>query len=351
MGMARPACSAVGRDGTPVSGAPAARRPTSPAAWAASRASCAWCCSRPCSAVGAYLVIKQEATAGIIIAGSILSSRALAPVELAIAQLAGLRRRPPELAPAAAPARADSPAERRADAAAAARATSAVEAVSRAAARRAAAWCVQDATFTAEGRPGARHHRPERRRQVVAGPRASSASGRRRAARSGSTAPRSTSGSPEALGRHIGYLPQDVELFAGTVAQNIARFEPEPDPEAVIAAAQRGRRARADPAPAGRLRDRRSATAARPLSAGQRQRVGLARALYGDPFLVVLDEPNSNLDAEGEEALTRRHPGRARARRHRHRGRPPAERAGRRRPGAGDGGGRQHRPSAPRTTC
>ncbi len=252
-------------------------------------------------AVGAYLVIEQQATAGIIIAGSILASRALAPVEVVIAQwriFVGARqswhrlnnllaRLPAEQPLMALPKPAN---------------LLAVGAIS-IAPPGTNTVVVQDVAFELKAGQGL----------GIIGPSASGKSSLARAIVGVWTPVRGTvridgatldQWPPESLGEHIGYLPQDMELFAGTVAQNIARLEPDPPPEKVIAAAKAaGVHELILGLPNGyetQMGD--SGTA---LSAGQRQRVGLARALYGDPFLVVLDEPNSSLDHDGDEALTR----------------------------------------------
>ncbi|WP_436160285.1 type I secretion system permease/ATPase [Mesorhizobium sp. LjRoot246] len=109
---------------------------------------------------------------------------------------------------------------------------------------------------------------------------------------------------PEQLGHHIGYLPQDVELFPGTIAQNISRFEPDAADEKLVRAAQQ---AQVHELILGQRNG--YSTVIGPagvrLSGGERQRIGLARAFYGDPKILMLDEPNANLDSYGEAALVR----------------------------------------------
>jgi ATP-binding cassette, subfamily C, bacterial PrsD len=107
---------------------------------------------------------------------------------------------------------------------------------------------------------------------------------------------------PETLGSYFGYVPQTVDLVDGTIGENIARFDPEATSEAVVGAARAAGMHEVILALPDGYETMVSAGAVE-LSAGQRQRIGLARALYGDPFLLVLDEANSNLDAAGDTAL------------------------------------------------
>ena len=251
--------------------------------------------------VGAYLVINQEATAGIIIASSILSARALAPVDLAIANWKGfiaarqswhrlnqiLAVFPEKPAPMAL----DTPSKQLAVQSASVVPPGDQKLV------------VQDSNFTLKAGAGL----------GIIGP---SGSGKSCLARmlvgvwqpargkirlDGATYDQWT---PEILGEKIGYLPQDVELIEGTIAENISRFSDDAKAEDVLAAA---RAAGVHELVVGLPQGYETPIGEQGvlLSAGQAQRIALARALYGEPFLVVLDEPNSNLDAEGDEALTR----------------------------------------------
>jgi ATP-binding cassette, subfamily C, type I secretion system permease/ATPase len=252
-------------------------------------------------AVGAYLVIHQEATGGIIIAGSILSARALAPVDLAIAHWKGfvaarqswhrLTRLLQQMPASNTQTLLQSPSKRLS-----------VEAVSMVAPGDQRV-IVQDVTFALEAGSGV----------GIIGPSGSGKSSlvralvgvwmpfRGKVRLDGAALDQWSS---DVLGRYVGYLPQDVELFGGSIAQNICRFDPDAKSETIISAAKE----------AGvhemiiKMRDgydTQIGEQGTSLSAGQAQRVALARALYGEPFLIVLDEPNSNLDSEGDEALTR----------------------------------------------
>ncbi|TXM64216.1 MULTISPECIES: type I secretion system permease/ATPase [unclassified Methylobacterium] len=252
-------------------------------------------------ALGAWLVIQGQATAGIIIASSILVSRALAPAELAIANWKGFVQARQSWArlsdllariPAGQP-RHSLPVPSQ---------TLTVEAVT-IAPPGAQRVVVSEVSFALSAGQGL----------GVIGPSASGKSSLVRALIGVWPPVRGKvrldgaaldQWDPSELGPHLGYLPQEAELFAGTIGENIARFDPDAAPEAVIAAAHAaGIHEMVLRLPEGY--DTRVGEGGAGLSSGQRQRVGLARALYRDPFLVLLDEPNANLDAEGENALTR----------------------------------------------
>jgi PrtD family type I secretion system ABC transporter len=250
-------------------------------------------------AAGAWLVLQGQITGGAMIAASILLGRALAPIELAIGQWPVLQR-----ARAARASLSRLLAENPAPAALTPLPTPE------------ARLDVRGVTVT--GRPG---DPPVLQNVTVSlapgealGIIGRSGSGKSTLARVLTGLLRPQAGEvrlggatlaqygPDGLGRHIGYLPQEVRFLDGTVAENIARMTLSPDPERVVEAA---RKAHVHDIvlklPEGY--DTRLGPGDRNLSGGQKQRLALARALYGDPVLLVLDEPNSALDAEGSEAL------------------------------------------------
>jgi len=285
-------------------------------------------------AVGAWLVIHQESTSGIIIAGSILGARALAPVDLAIANWRGfvaarqswnrLSHLFTHLPPQTAPMALQPPAK-----------TLVVQNAAVAPPGEQKIVC-QEVNFSLSAGKAL----------GVIGPTASGKSSLARLLVGVWTPLRGSvrldgatldQWSPEALGRHVGYLPQDVELFSGTVAQNIARFEEPPDAEAVIAAAQAaGVHELIINLSAGyetNVGDHGSA-----LSAGQSQRIGLARALprsvSGRPGRAEFEPRRGR-----RRGVDPRHPRCARPRRHRCGGRPSPKRNRRHRLYSGDGQG------------
>jgi PrtD family type I secretion system ABC transporter len=252
-------------------------------------------------ALGAWLVINQQATPGVMLAATILSIRALAPIELAIANWRGFIA-----------ARASF--ERLSEGLACLPANKVavdlpkpvqqlrVNAVSLAIPRT-ETLVLHDVSFALQAGSAV----------AVVGP---SGSGKSTLARALVGIVPSVRGviridgaalaqwDPLALGASLGYLPQDVALFRGSVAQNISRFAAELDADRLLAAArQAGVHDLILRLPNGYETE--VGDGGLMLSGGQRQRIALARALYGDPFLLVLDEPNSNLDSEGERALVR----------------------------------------------
>ena len=249
--------------------------------------------------VGAYLVIAQEMTAGAMIAASIMMGRALAPLEVAIANWRAFisardstRRLSALLA--------QLPADRTATELPNPRESLEVNQVTVAAPGSSAA-IVSNVHFriTAGEVLG------------IIGPNGSGKSSLARALVGVWPPARGTvrldgatldQWDPDARGRHIGYVAQTADLFQGTVAENIARMGLEPDSAAVLRAAEAaGAHDMILRLPAGY--DTFVGDGGEGFSIGQRQRIALARAFYGDPFLVLLDEPSTNLEGEGETAL------------------------------------------------
>ena len=249
--------------------------------------------------LGAWLVLRGELTAGAMIAASILLGRALAPIELAIGQwelvqqgmngwraLAGLLSQVAEEPPRTRLPRPEARVE--------------VEALS-----------LAPPGETLPALRGLSFTLPPGQALGVIGP---SGAGKSSLARALTGLWRPAAGKvrldgvpldqydPDTLGRLIGYLPQRVSLFDGTIAENIARLDLEADDAAIVAAAKAADAHKMIVEFPEGYNTRVTAAGGR-LSGGQIQRIGLARALYGDPVLLVLDEPNSNLDNEGSVAL------------------------------------------------
>jgi ATP-binding cassette subfamily C protein len=249
--------------------------------------------------VGAYLVLQGDMTAGAMIAGSILLGRALSPIETIVTQWA-LFQRAREGWENLATLLSEVPVESRRTALPKPKAHLEVEQVtvfppgeSTASLRMVSFQVLPGQAVGVVGNSGAGKSTLARAITGLWPPAAGKI-------RLGGAALNQYD--PDVLGQHIGYLPQRVTLFDGTIKENIARLSATPDDAAVVKAAQRaGAHEMILRLPEGY--DTRVTSSGGRLSGGQIQRIGLARAMYGDPVLIVLDEPNSNLDNDGSNAL------------------------------------------------